>query len=254
MNINNNKEVILKMANKISSSNSENNNSSSKKSNNKIKIEKLDFPVESVKTVFMTVEEVCKMVSSIFKETLSGYIGCKPELNHTGKSPEISISLSFKASEILTGKNKSAVIFNSSSGSGDSYSSCTMYNKLLNINENIKANKYRLNKIGKDILSDFCKNPDKLQIIEKQRQGERILEVKNISLEYCISFIYGRFSKDLGKLVYTIQYTSFNDVRRSSNGGLSSVFIQVTQLNEKELKSMQERTGHINIQTDPELF
>lgn len=203
--------------------------------------ENLKIPESSIKSFNTTIGEECKLFSSVLKSAVKGYVGCRPELrqNINGKT-DIVVSIIIDPLQMEKDKSDNKVsIINDTRPSKVSESS-DMLDQLKYVTSYNKTNRYVISKDGKSILSDFCRNVNKIiPIIQPTNSGELII-IKELEFNKIISLLYGRKSKDLGRLEYDIIMTNYADLR-SQKSGIANIIINIQQYNEKEIKSLQDK-------------
>lgn len=235
------KNAFDMMNNALKQKQDNNSNENSNEKVTKIDIEKIEFPKSSIKSFNTTIGEQCQLFTSIFKQVIKGYVGCKPEIEPDIRGGyNISVSVIIDPKLMMDDNDKDKIsLINDCFSNNNKNNNTNLIDKLKSTSYN-KFNRYSFNNKNKSVLKDFCKDLNKLSIVVQPVNMGELVIIRGLDFNKMISAIYGTYSKELGKIEYEVTLTNYSDLR-SNKIGPANIIINIQQINEKELNSLKEK-------------
>lgn len=210
----------------------------------------IEFPESSIKCTNMTISHLCKLINDPLKEVINGFEGTIPKVifennNRVKFLLGICIKLNKDGKLLKEDNNKLNIIKNIYDNKhNDDDTENEILNRYKSVFNKNKANKFVLSKDGKGLLSHFVKDLNNISISENRlNDGSIRINIYGLNMEKFLPYIYGKKSKELGKLEYTMTLTPHSDkniIYKTTNVDAAKI-VTITQYNEKELIYIEEK-------------
>lgn len=210
-------------------------------------IEPVEFPETSIKCASVTLYSLCKLINDSIRDLINGYEGTAPKIiyepnNNIKFTFSISVKLNPNGETYEKSDDKVDIVHNLNAPKNQK-SGNDMLDRYKSVFERSRLARFGLTNEGRSILSKFCKDTKKLTIVENHLDDGNIrVNIHGLDIERVLPYIYGKKSKGLGKLEYTISLTPHVDRHILTNYNQDTAkIVTITQYNEKELRYIEEK-------------
>ena len=207
----------------------------------------IEFPESSIKCRSITMFSLCKLINDSIRDIINGYEGSMPKIIY---EPNNNIKFTFGISIKVTPTgdpyektDEKIVVVHNVNAPKNQNSGNYMLDQYRSVFDKHRLNRFALTKEGKSVLSKFTKDVKKLILTETHLDDGTIrINIHGLDIEKALPYIYGKKSKDLGRLEYTINLTPHVDknIMNSYNQDTAKI-VTITQYNERELRYIEEK-------------
>lgn len=199
--------------------------------------ENIPFPESIVNVSVLSIGEICKMFSTVLKQSIVGYVGCNADIT-SDYQIKVKIFIDPTAPDEKD-SNKINLLLDKTTGAGN------VFKELNNLRSSRFSGSYKLSEKGRSVLNDFKKSKSPDLVVTKENVTQKYVQISGLDFEKIVSKLFGRKNEQGDRLEYRIEITHLNDIRNQFAGRISASLVMISRYSESELNEIVKRVSYV---------